>query len=200
MGVGYWSQITNPNDPSAGSVAIIVIATAPAGAMFGAVLGGLMIANRPRLFLATIVPLAVFFIGLYATVETLRKMDRPRTFVLEVTGTPGAMYVGVVSIDGDVLLKHGPLPAKYEFEGFRLKSAFALRSPNGADSIAVKISADGNDLGTGTDSQTGVYQSLKSVGYSETFGGTSRTWHRMTSEEVDRLIEDHAMPHGMLEL
>ena len=36
MGLGLWSKWASPDDPSAGSVAIVVIATAPLGAMMGA--------------------------------------------------------------------------------------------------------------------------------------------------------------------
>lgn len=39
MGVGWLSQIAHPDDPSAGSVAIIVIITAPVGLLGGVVAG-----------------------------------------------------------------------------------------------------------------------------------------------------------------
>lgn len=191
--LGLWSAWANPDDPSAGSVAIVVIATAPVGA----VLGSLTIAKLPRLFLATFLPLAIFFVGLHATITTLRGMDRPRTFVLDVNGTPGAEYVGVVSVDGDEQQVKGNIPARFEFEAFRIELALALVAPNGENNIAVETAADGNDLQTGIESQTGVHLQLKSVGYSETFGGTSHVWHGMSPEEVDRLVKERVMPRGM---
>ena len=39
VGLGIFSQWQHPNDPSAGSVAIVVIATAPGGCMLGAAIG-----------------------------------------------------------------------------------------------------------------------------------------------------------------
>ena len=46
MGVGLVFKWVFPNDPSAGSVAIIVIITAPLGAIFGAIFGGLFMTKR----------------------------------------------------------------------------------------------------------------------------------------------------------
>ena len=40
IALSYWSIWAHPNDPSAGSVAIVVLATAPAGMILGAVLVG----------------------------------------------------------------------------------------------------------------------------------------------------------------
>jgi hypothetical protein len=196
MALGLWSKWAHPDDPSAGSVAIVVIATGPAGAILGAILGGLAIASRPRLFLATFLPLAIVFIGLQATLSTLRRIDRPRNFLLEVGGTPAAGFVGVVSVDGNIQKLKGVTPARFEFKAFRLELALALAEQAGEGKIAVKASADGNDLETGTESQTGVQLRLESVGYCESFGGTSRTWQRMSSEEVDHLIEQQALPPG----
>lgn len=39
-GLGVYAMRTNPDDPTAGSVATIVIATAPVGAIFGSFAGG----------------------------------------------------------------------------------------------------------------------------------------------------------------
>jgi hypothetical protein len=46
----YVSQFLNPNDPSAGSVGIIVLATLPGGVVLGGITGGLLGAWkwRPR--------------------------------------------------------------------------------------------------------------------------------------------------------
>jgi len=175
---------------------LFAMLTVPGGALLGAVLGGLTIAKRPRLFLITFLPLAIFFVGLQITLSTLREMDRPRSFVLEIKGTPGAEYFGLVAVDGEIQKRKGSLPAKFEFEAFRIELAFALVSPKEEDIIAVKVSADGRDLDTGQDSPTGVHQNLRSFGYSEKFGGTSTYWHLMSPEEVDRLIKDHTMPSG----
>jgi hypothetical protein len=71
MALGIWSKWASPNDLSAGSVAIVVIWTAPAGAIHGAVLGGLFIASRPRLFLWTVLPLAIVFLALQITFSIL---------------------------------------------------------------------------------------------------------------------------------
>lgn len=48
MGLGIAFQFLNPRDPSAGSVAIIVIATLPGGVIFGALAGGTLGALFPR--------------------------------------------------------------------------------------------------------------------------------------------------------
>lgn len=197
MALGLWSQWTHPDDPSAGSVAIVVIATAPLGAILGALLGGLTIAKRPRLFLSTFLPLAIFFVGAQLTLSTLQGMDRPRRFQLEVRGTPGAQYVGVVSVDGDVQELKGTIPATLDFDGLKMELAIALVSQERNGKIAVEASVDGHGLKTGTDSQTGIHQTLKSSGYSDTFGSTARFWSRLSREEVDALIEDHQMPGGI---
>jgi hypothetical protein len=125
-------------------------------------------------------------------------MDRPRTYVLEVNGTRGAQYFGVLTVDGATQRVNGAIPATFEFEAYRIDLAFALVRSKPDDNIAVKVLADGRDLKLGTKSQTGVSQQLRSYGYSETFGGTNASWHRMTIEEVDRLIKNQVMPRGML--
>jgi len=48
----------------AGSGAAIITATTPLGALIGAPLGGVIIANRPPLFLVIVLPLAILFLGL----------------------------------------------------------------------------------------------------------------------------------------
>jgi hypothetical protein len=197
MGLVYWTQLTHPNDPSAGSVAILVIFTAPAGAMVGATVGGVCILTRPRLFLMTILPLAIFFVGLEATLSTLRRMDRPRNFVVEVMGTQGAEFAGVAFVDGQMLPKQGILPATYEFEAYRMELALALVRPNEQDNISVNVSADGRELKTGIESDLGVYLQLKSIGYSETFGGTSMRSSRMSQDEVNRLFNNQALPNRL---
>lgn len=176
---------------------IAVLVTAPAGAILGAALGVLTIATRPRLFLATFLPLAILFIGFYYTYSTLREMDRPRNFVLEVSGAPGAEYTGVLLVDGNMQKLKGNIPAKFEFEAFRIELAVALVDPNGENNIAIKVSADGWDLHTGNESPIGIYLQLKSVGYSQVFGDTSWSWSQMSGEEVDRLIKDQMIPQGM---
>jgi len=168
--------------------------TVPSGAVFGAALGGVTIAFRPRLFALTILPLAVFFIGLQVTFRTLRGMDRPRTFVLDVVGTRNAKYVGIVSVDGEIHKLKGELPANHVFVGIRVELAFVLVHSNGEENIAVEVTVDERTLNTDSETQTGVYQHLRSFGYSETFGGTSRSWSRMTQEEVDNLIKKDRMP------
>jgi hypothetical protein len=197
VGLGLWSQWTHPDDPSAGSVAIVVIATAPLGAVLGALLGGLTIAKRPRLFLLTFLPLAILFVVLQVTLSTLRGMDRPRHFVLEVRGTAGARYVGAVLVDGEVKDLKGTIPTTLEFDAFQVELAVALVSQDSDRKIAIETSASGRDLKTGIESQTGIHQTLESFGYSETFGGTSNNWSRMSPEEVDALIKDHKMPRRL---
>jgi hypothetical protein len=200
VGLGCWSQMAHPNDPSAGSVAIVIIFTAPCGLVGGAILGGQTITKRPRLFCATIVPLAILFVAFQATLSTLRGMDRPRNFVLEVDGTHGAEYVGLVLVDGGLAKQRGALPAKFEFTGFQIEMAFVLAHADENNKILVNASADGKDLETGTESATGVHQQLRSFGYSETFGGTSTTWSRMSQEEVEALIKDETMPQAVWNL
>jgi hypothetical protein len=168
--------------------------TVPGGAIFGAALGGLTIVKRPRLFAWTILPLSIFFIGQLVFFSTLRGMDRPRAFELEVVGTRGAQYVGVVSVDGNTHKLKGELPGKHSFTGFRIELAFALVNSKGQGKIAVEASADGNLLNTGGDSQTGVYLDLKSYGYSEKFGGTETHWLRMSPEDVDALFKEDRIP------
>jgi hypothetical protein len=196
-GLGRWSQWAHPNDASAGSVAIVVILTAPGGAVLGAVFGCLTIAKRPRLFLFSFLPLAVIFLGVLVTFETLQRMDRPRAFLLEIQGTLDADYVGVVSVDGEAKELNGKIPGKFECEGFRVELAFALVNRKGEDSIAVRVYADGRELNIGHESQTGVSLALRSFGYSQDFGGTSSSWSRMSPEEADGLVKHRTIPAGM---
>lgn len=193
VGLGLWSQWTNPGDPSAGSVAIVVIATAPMGILLGSVFGGLTIANRPRLFWCTILPLATFFVLLQATVSTLRDMDRPRHYVVDVKGTPGAAFVGIVSVDGEAQRLKGVIPANFEYDGSQMELAFVLENQNG-DDLAVEVSANGKTVERAVKTQTGCHQSLKSFGYSEHFGGTSGNWSRMSEEEAKDFLSDSIMP------
>lgn len=199
--LGYWYHLADPNDPSSGSISMVTsLFTVPCGAILGAVLGRLTITTRPRLFCATILPLAILIVAWQGTLSMLRGMDRPRNFVFEVLGTPGAEYVGLFSVDGEIVKKKGTLPANFEFEGFQIELAFALLHPDKKNSILVNVSADGDDLGTGAESQTGVHQELKCFGYSETYGGTSRTWSRMSQKEVESLIKNEKIPQALFKL
>lgn len=175
---------------------IFAMYTVPAGAVLAGVLGGRMMTQRPQLYAWTILPLAVFLLGLAITLITLHGMVRPRNFVLELKGTPGAEFFGIVSVDGQAQALQGTLPARLEFTAMRIDSAFALANTHQLHDIAVEIFADGSDLSTGGVSQTGIVQHLQSSGYSETFGGTSNSWHRMSRAEVAQLIQDNQMPAG----
>jgi len=103
-------------------------------------------------------------------------------------------------VDGNIQKLKGNIPAKFEFEAFRIELAFAPVVSKSENYIAVKTSADGRALPTGFKSETGIHLQLNSFGYSENFGGTLVNWGRMTPEEVDRLIKDQAMPQGIREL
>lgn len=187
--IAWW---THPDDPSASSASIVVILTAPIGAVLGVILGGLSAVKRPRIFYYTFLPLAILLAGFLVTMSTLNGMDRSRNYVLEIQGTDSARYVGIATADGAVHKLEGSLPDRLEFNGLNLKFAIALVSPSGKESIAVEVSANGNDLHTGYETQTGVQQELTSSGYSEQFGGTSLNWHRMSQDEVDVLIKKHS--------
>lgn len=189
MGVGYWSQLSSPDDPSAGAVAIIVILTAPLGAMCGAGVGGLLMALRPRLFLVTVLPLAILFAGIAATYSTMNSWDRPRHFVVNVGGTAGAQYVAEITIDGKREQRSGVLPVVIEADALRLELAFALLHPQGQDRISIEVTSDGASMGGGFDSPLGIQGELESVGYSEFWGGTSRSLGIMTQEQFDHLIQ-----------
>jgi hypothetical protein len=162
----------------------------PAAALVGAFVAGLTMANRPRLFLVTFLPLAILFLGFAIAGDVLRTMDRPRHFVMEVGGTEGANFVGTASVDGQVQKLKGIIPGKYEFDGFKVESIFALVNPDGKADIAVVALADGRSLSSGGTSQTGLRLDLSSFGYSEQWGGTSIHWTRMTDDEANNFVKD----------
>lgn len=81
IGLGLWSQWSTPNDPTAGSVAIVVIFTAPLGMLAGIILGGMTIINYPKLFWRTAFPIAILVMVLLLIDMTLRQIfmsDEPR--------------------------------------------------------------------------------------------------------------------------
>jgi MFS family permease len=195
MALGIWSEWANPNDPSAGSVAIVVIATAPAGAMAGAVLGGLLISKRPRLFLMTVLPLAILLLGWYFTMSTLREMDRPRTFVVMLSGTSGAEYVGGTRVDGQLSKLRGKLPASFEYEAKEVELAFALVDPKDGEKIAVEVFVDGTNPHRRSESTSGIHELFVIFGYAEWAGGTSYCGGGdMSPENVAILVKNNEMP------
>lgn len=56
--LGHWNKLQHPEDPSAGAVSILGAVVAPFGACVGAMFGLLIALQWPRLFRATIKPLA----------------------------------------------------------------------------------------------------------------------------------------------
>jgi hypothetical protein len=75
MGLGYLSRLNHPDDPSAGSVAIVVIITAPLGALVGAALGLVVLRKRPQLFYRTIVPIALLLAALLIAFSIFAAID-----------------------------------------------------------------------------------------------------------------------------
>src|SRR5262245_4657521 len=69
--LGWLSTLADPTDPTAGSVAIVFLATAPIGLMAGAAFGGLAIVRRPRLFYLTFFPLAILGVALLLILKSL---------------------------------------------------------------------------------------------------------------------------------
>jgi hypothetical protein len=188
--VGLVSQFVDPDDPTASQSSIIGVATAPLGGLLGAVFGGLMVARRPGLFCATFLPLAFLFVALGVTVSVLQRTDRPRHYLVEVLGTPGAEYIGVVAVEGHKTWKAGTLPTEFEHEGLRIAMAFALVHPDGQKHIRLQITVNGVPVNVGPETQTGVRQTLRSYGYSQIFGDTVGGWEQMSLEDVKNLIVD----------
>lgn len=184
IGLGYWSQWMHPEDASAGSVAIVVIGTAPGGAILGGVLGGVLIDKRPRLFLTTVIPLAVLFFGLHLTLEALRNHDVPRNYVLRVSGQQDEEFIGEVRVDGKLHKHKGRLPAEFEYQALTVELAFALPNAKDGERIAVEVLIDGRKQRGGKEHrERRIAAKYMSFGYSETFGGTS------SSGECDLLLD-----------
>lgn len=55
---------TTPDDPTAGSMAIMVIITAPVGAIIGTILGPIIALKCPKLFRYLVVPASVLTAGI----------------------------------------------------------------------------------------------------------------------------------------
>lgn len=173
MSLGLLGKLSAPDDPSAGSLAIFVIATAPMGAICGAVAGGFMAVQRPRVFRWTILPLAILFIGLYVVLSTLRSWHMPRTYLIKVSGAVGEQFVGEVRVDGKINKLKGNLPAEFEYQALEMEVAFALPNARPGQKIRVEVYVDGQQKWTGNEEVEKRYAvKYKSIGYSETFGGT----------------------------
>lgn len=166
----------------------------PAGALLAAALGGLTILRRPRLYLVTFLPLAIVFLGLTVSYVWLRSIDRPRKFVLEVTGTPGAEYFGIVSANGRVEEMQGTLPARFEYNALRLESTFVLVESSRPAIIMVNATADGHDVTRGLEAEHGVDLYLRSFGYSEFVGGTSHQWGTLTADKAADVHRTRKLP------
>lgn len=192
--VGYWSILNHPDDPSAGSVSTIVIFTGPAGAVLFAGVAATMISIKRRWFMMTLVPLGILFLCVQSVFMALSQIDRPRHFVIEVIGTQGAEFVSVISVDGKRRVVSGILPQKHEVTAMQVEIAAVLNEPAGNDYIAIEVSADGTKYPIGPRDQTGLHIRLRSSGYSERFGGTSRGYHRMSQEEIDTFLAERKMP------
>lgn len=168
----------------------------PVGLAFGARFGWLAFADRPKLFLSTFLPLAILFGIVDTTYAVLRRIDRPREFVLELTGTAGAKFFGVVEVDRKTEKLEGVLPARFVYTALQLECAFALTDQKAGGKIAIATSINGKVNCRGNEYESGVHQRFESFGYSETFGGTSSFFRcgMLMPNEVEPLLKGHKLP------
>lgn len=159
----------------------------------GAVLGGLLIAKRPRLFLPTALSIGILFLGFHLTFSTLREMDRPRNYVVRVSDRTGADFVGGIIVDGKLTQLKGNLPAEFKYQAKQVELAFGLVHPKDGDKIAVEVFVNGTKLHR-SESIRGIHEQFDSFGYTEWAGGTSYVGGGDMSAEHVTLLKQNAMP------
>jgi hypothetical protein len=96
--------------------------------------------NKNKLIFAAIIVIVLLLFGAFVMVEWL---GPPRTYELEISGAPGMEIVGEAEVDGQPHQIAEKLPAKVTFKGIRATFAFVPRQGKTADSITVRIVADG---------------------------------------------------------
>src|SRR5262245_49546711 len=99
--------------------------------------------NKNKLIFAAIIVIVLLLFGAFVVLEWL---GPPRTYELEISGTPGIEIVGEAEVDGQPHKIAETLPAKVTFKGMRATFAFVPRQGKTADSITVRIVVDGDFL------------------------------------------------------
>lgn len=164
------------------------------GGVTGAVLGAVTINRSPLLFLVTFLPLAVLFAGSFTVIRTLKLIDRPRQYVLQIEGTPGASFAGLVLTQGKALQFQGTIPARFTYDGLQLRCAFGLLEPKNNAELGVEVYADGHKVPLGSLVNTGVRVEVYSRGYAENIARTSGGWSRLTRLDVKKMLRDREIP------
>lgn len=195
MGVGLLMKWASPDDPSAGSLAgVAVFLFVPVGLLAGSVLGGMILAERPRLFFMTIFPAALMLVGWRLALGLLGDAHRPRTYVVKLTGTPGAEVVGYTLADGEVHLRRAALPAEFEHRARRLELAFALVDPKPGREATIEVFVDGQSRIVSRPKRA-VSWRLASSGYAEWVTKTSiGGGGELSDADVAQLIQGQALP------
>ena len=164
------------------------------GAIGGALVGAFTYDRKPRLFLVTFLPIALLLFILQLTLQTLRSIDQPRQYVLQIEGTPGAEFVGTVLVQGKAEPIRGTIPARYVYESLQLRCAFGLVDTENNEQLGVAVSAGGRHLRVGKRVETGVLIEVASRGYAESVSHSSAGWSRLTRQDVKQLMQDHVIP------
>jgi hypothetical protein len=165
---------------------IFLFATVPLGATLGGVVGGILVTRRPRLFAAL---MALFAASHVAYHYLSNGINRPRSYVVKVTGDAGRPFVGRVMTDGDRLPLKGTLPASLEYRTVKLGLAIAPGDIYPGGPITVDVLVDGasqRHLG----SEVGVKGDFRSVGYAEWVGRTEGNLWAMEAAEAAQLRND----------
>ena len=93
-------------------------------------------------------------------------------FTLAVSGEPGRIVAGVVTVDGVTHRPRGMLPVSFEYRAKRIEYAFALVDGSPGAQISVAVSVGGNPWGNCTSSGgvQGSNQRLGLVGWGSVVG------------------------------
>jgi MFS family permease len=190
MCVGILAKLSFPSDPSAGSAATIVIATAPLGMLIGLIIGGMIVVTHPKVFWFGIFPVVAVLTVMLIIISWLRGIDRPREFALDIQGTPDSEIIGTYSVNGGARTQfRSKIPTKIDAAGLNLEFEVSLRNFANGDKIIVKPLVNGSSLGYQMESDIGMTLELHASGYSETFGGTGYHHKRMSRADAEDLSQ-----------
>lgn len=138
---------------------IIMMPVVPVGAFCGGALGAVAAVMRPRVFAATFIPLAVFFLVLEVSQYYLRRVEQPRLYTLKITTDDilldawnprgranGRGFVGSVVADGVLHEIKGEIPATFTYRAVRIEYQIALTDAKQDEWYAIEIHADDQDV------------------------------------------------------
>ena len=125
----------------------------PGFSILGAIVATSMSVKQPRRFAAIFVPLAIFFLVLEVSHYHLRRVEKPRQYVIEVETedarvsgrlpSTGRKVIGTIEADGMLHEVEGTIPVEFTVEAIRIDYEITLIDGQDDEWFSVVVSVDG---------------------------------------------------------